>query len=153
MPLYRVSYISRAPESRGALRGKFVGSILQRAQEKNQDYGVTGMLVYADDYFLQTIEGSRPIVSRLMRKIMDDERHRDVEIVEAKHVTSRHFGHDMICYDLDSRKTPLLMRYSVSSGFCPYELTPQSLDELFAELWAIAKRDRAPGNKGARQAA
>ncbi len=141
MPLYRISYISRAPESRGVMRDKFVASILTQARENNTRLGITGMLVYVDDYFLQTFEGSRGMVSGLLSRIMNDDRHRDVHVTEAKHIPSRLFGQKMTCFNILSDDIPMLLRYAVSTGFCPYELSPQSLEELFTDLALISKRD------------
>lgn len=144
MPLYRISYLSRAPETRGNVREQFVGSILSQARHNNAERGITGMLVYIDDFFIQVVEGSRGVVSNLISKIMHDERHKDVHIVHANPVSSRMFPQKMACFDLASDSTPLLQRYAVSDGFDPYQLSPQSLDELIDDLIAVSKK-RQPG--------
>jgi hypothetical protein len=139
MPLYRVSYLSRAPELRGNLRDQFVARILSQARENNTERGITGMLVYVDDYFIQVLEGSRGVVSSLMSVIMHDDRHSTVHLVHANPVSSRLFPTKMACFDVMSSETPLLQRYSVSDGFDPYQLSPQSLDDLIDDLIRVSK--------------
>jgi hypothetical protein len=140
MPLYRISYLSRAPETRGNLRDQFVASILSQARENNSEKGVTGMLVYVDDFFIQVLEGSRGVVSELLDKIMHDERHEAVNLVHANPVSSRIFPQKMSCFDVMSAQTPLLQRYAVSDGFDPYQLSPQSLDDLIDDLIRVSKK-------------
>ncbi|MEO1201026.1 MAG: BLUF domain-containing protein [Pseudomonadota bacterium] len=142
MPLYRISYISRAPETRGELRRMFAASLLSQARRNNDERGVTGFLAYADDYFLQMIEGGRGIISDLIMRIGADDRHRDLHIIRAEPADSRLFHQKMACFDIVSTKTPLLMRFSVSAQFCPYQLAPNALDELFAELVVTARQPR-----------
>ncbi|MEM8877203.1 MAG: BLUF domain-containing protein [Pseudomonadota bacterium] len=149
MPLYRVSYLSRAPETRGNIREQFVAGILSQARANNNERGITGMLVYADDYFIQVIEGSRGVVSALLGRIMADERHQSVNIVHANPVSSRIFPQKMACFDVMSKSTPLLQRYVVSDGFDPYQLSPQSLDELVEGLVRVSKKGLPiPGSDG-----
>jgi hypothetical protein len=132
--------LSRAPEVRGKLRDQFVGKILVQARENNGDRGVTGMLVFVDDVFIQVLEGSRGVVSSLLSSIMRDERHSDVHIVHANPVSSRLFPTKMACFDVMSSDTPLLQRYAVSDGFDPYQLSPQSLDDLIEDLIRVSKK-------------
>lgn len=149
MPLYRVRYISRTPQVRGLLRDKFVGEILKRARENNERAGITGMLVYVGDYFLQILEGRRGALSEVMAKVMSDDRHAEVTIVSAEPITKRRFDDRMACFALEEATTPLLRRFTVFNDFDPFELTPSALGELFEELQQASKPASQPGDKKA----
>ena len=134
---------------RGLLRDKFVGEILKHAREKNERAGITGMLVYVGDYFLQVFEGRRGVLSELMAKVMSDDRHAEVTIVSAEPITKRRFDERMACFALEESTTPLLRRFTVFNDFDPFELTPSALDELFEELQQASKSMSQPGDKKA----
>jgi hypothetical protein len=66
--------------------------LLARARRRNQEQGVTGMLLYRRQAFLQLLEADRPgPVQRLYRSIRADSRHRDVTTVWAGGGGSRRF--------------------------------------------------------------
>jgi len=55
--------------------------ILRQARKNNESIGVTGLLIYADKYFFQVLEGQKEVVSQLFEKISNDKRHYDVQIL------------------------------------------------------------------------
>ena len=55
--------------------------ILRQARKNNEFIGVTGLLIYADKYFFQVLEGQKEAVSQLFEKISNDKRHYDVQIL------------------------------------------------------------------------
>lgn len=57
----------------------------------NAQSGITGMLLYAKDTFLQVIEGAADTIDRLMEKIRVDTRHYDVEILVRTSIRHREF--------------------------------------------------------------
>lgn len=66
-------------------------SILEKAQRNNPALGITGLLIMASGRFLQVIEGPSANVNRLYRKICDDRRHRDCQLIEFGEITTRLF--------------------------------------------------------------
>ncbi|WP_201597313.1 BLUF domain-containing protein [Psychrobacter fulvigenes] len=61
--LVSMTYASRANPDVSA---KDFNEILQQAQKNNAANGITGMLVFNKNYFLQTIEGPRAQINRLL---------------------------------------------------------------------------------------
>lgn len=68
-----------------------VRELLQKARSKNEGLGITGLLLYAQDRFLQVLEGPKAAVLNLYDTIQDDLRHTHVETVLAMPVSRRTF--------------------------------------------------------------
>lgn len=53
--------------------------LLNKAHHKNQQRGITGILIYINDRFIQVIEAENPLVlHQLMETIQMDERHEEI---------------------------------------------------------------------------
>lgn len=60
-------------------------SVLKDAQIYNQDFGISGFLLFGEDKLIQLIEGKEENVKELYQKIKKDKRHFDIAI--------QHFGY------------------------------------------------------------
>ena len=76
-PLH-VVYISRLAPLRNST---VFGSICLLARARNIDWGISGVLLFDGERFLQWLCGPPARVSRLMRAIVADERHTDVRVL------------------------------------------------------------------------
>ena len=65
--------------------------LLTQCNQNNTRLGITGLLLYHNDKFLQIIEGEKESVQALYNTIHFDHRHQDVTIVEAGDQTGRNF--------------------------------------------------------------
>jgi methanogenic corrinoid protein MtbC1 len=75
-------------------------SLVTAAQGRNRSLGVTGMLLYDDGRYLQTLEGPPAAVEVLWSSIQSDPRHGRIEVLSQHIVPSRLFsGWDMQLYD------------------------------------------------------
>ena len=68
-----------------------VRELLRKVRSKNEDLGVTGLLLYAQDRFLQVLEGPEAAILSLYDTIRDDPRHTHVETLHATPITRRTF--------------------------------------------------------------
>ena len=66
--------------------------LVGKAQTFNDAHGITGMLVYSDDVFVQVLEGQREIISSLYERIEQDERHTSVTIIASGELATRRFS-------------------------------------------------------------
>ena len=55
--------------------------LLIQSREKNHRLGVTGMLLYQKETFLQVLEGRKTVVEELFRRIVLDPRHTNVTLL------------------------------------------------------------------------
>ncbi len=65
--------------------------LLAGVRTKNQDLGLTGMLLYADGSFVQTLEGPEQVVEETFARITADRRHREVFVALREEVTQRSY--------------------------------------------------------------
>jgi len=89
MHLYQLIYLSKATRSM-SLRETM--SIVDSAQERNRDKGITGVLCGGGGYFMQVLEGEHGAVSETFSRIMRDSRHDDLRLIDFSLVRSRTFG-------------------------------------------------------------
>lgn len=66
-------------------------SILDKAVQFNRTVGVTGLLLFRDGIFVQFLEGLPENVEKVMEKILEDRRHKNVEVLVRSPATERVF--------------------------------------------------------------
>lgn len=68
-----------------------VADILHECQKRNSQLGVTGILMFGGQYFMQTIEGPTDKVGMLFLNILDDPRHVNVIPFGVTNIKERSF--------------------------------------------------------------
>jgi hypothetical protein len=76
--MYHLVYISYAGHPFSELE---LIDLLQKARDNNKQKNVTGILLYAQQRFIQVLEGEQAVVQALFERIADDPRHRKVTVV------------------------------------------------------------------------
>ena len=76
-------------------------SMLRGARERNLILGVSGLLLYSNDIFLQILEGSREAVNAIFQSISHDSRHNDIAISYVNEITFREFKSWQMAYISD----------------------------------------------------
>jgi len=89
MKLVQLVYASRMPV-RMALSE--ILAIIDAAQRKNAKLGITGVMTFSDDAFLQILEGPRVAVNQLYAKLIADPRHADLTLLGYEEVAERRFS-------------------------------------------------------------
>ena len=139
--IVRCLYASRA---RTALTLSMIEDILDKSRTKNPSSGITGILCYSGDIFIQVLEGGRDEVCELYNAIFRDDRHTQVRLLAFEEIRERKFcnwtmGH----VDLAKINPSILLKYSerpVLNPFsCSGHATMALLDELVQQA-AIATR-------------
>ncbi|MEO0797259.1 MAG: BLUF domain-containing protein [Verrucomicrobiota bacterium] len=79
-------------EAQNEIREETLIDILRVAREYNPSVGITGMLLYGEGKFFQTLEGDADAVHSLFNdKICKDERHHGVVVLAEKEIEEREF--------------------------------------------------------------
>jgi hypothetical protein len=86
--MIQTAYVSVAAES---MSQEALLSLLQQCLENNEASGVTGMLLYGNDTFLQVLEGEEAAVDAVIEKIRQDPRHSRVQFLYRKPLTERQY--------------------------------------------------------------
>jgi hypothetical protein len=141
--LVRCLYASRAAQP---LTESLLNEILQQSRQNNPAMGITGMLCYARDVFVQVIEGGREEVNRLMNAIVRDERNIDLQILSFEEIAERCFSHwTMGRVDLTHVNSALLLKYCEKPELNPFACSSQATMALLRDLassGAIASRPK-----------
>jgi len=86
--VYYITYISTANENT-SLNG--LKALLDKSRTFNSQEGITGLLLYVEGDFIQTIEGKFEKVLNLYSKILKDKRHSNPIKVADGHTEERQF--------------------------------------------------------------
>ena len=135
--LVRLLYASCAAE---AVTQELIEAILQSSRKHNPALGITGVLCYGGDVYMQVLEGGREAVNELYNKIVRDERHRDIALLHYQEVAERKFaGWTMGQVNLAKVNPSLLLKYSDKPVLDPFEASGRASMALLEELIATAQ--------------
>ena len=130
--IVRLTYISRYNNHNP---NDEVKRILAEAQQNNANNGITGALVFNHNYFLQTIEGARPTINNLLRKLIKDDRHFSLQIVECKEVDYRRWTQWSMKYLTPSEDNKAqTLKFSSGTAFNPYLMNASQIHMLIEAL-------------------
>jgi len=142
MQLTRIIYASVASAD---LEYDEVTSILRSATTRNEAQGITGILCFSDDVFLQVLEGPRSDVNQLYNMIIRDPRHKKVELLSAGEIDQRDFADwsmKLISWDCQptAQRRALLLRHSRTTAFEPFGMTARQAHGFLCELAELERR-------------
>jgi hypothetical protein len=127
MSLFSLAYVSTATQR---MTDDDLRSILHTARAFNAARGITGMLTYFGQTFVQVLEGEREEVLELLRCIRHDPRHHSLAVTRTREIESRAFpGWSMAFVNAE--------RFRGEAGVSP------SLDPSFAAEALLAHAERA----------
>lgn len=135
MYLVRLIYKSKVREG---FDPKDIETILNKARVNNAKKNVTGLLCFNKKHFLQCLEGSRKVVNDVYHKILNDERHSDIILLNYSEIEEREFDEWSMAYMPQSSLTsPLNLKYSGTPNVDPYEISGESAYRLICALKKI----------------
>jgi Sensors of blue-light using FAD len=139
--LVRCLYASRAARP---LTPAVLEPILEQSRANNPKAGITGLLCYRDDIFVQVLEGGRDAVCELYNTIVRDDRHKDVRLLSYEEIHERRFSNwTMGKVNIETINPGILLKYSERVELNPYNCSGQAMMSLLQELaasGAIASR-------------
>lgn len=75
-------------------------AMVSKARARNRELGITGMLLFEDGCFLQTLEGPPDQLDMVWNSIKRDPRHRDIQVLSEHVINNRLFSAwDLMLYD------------------------------------------------------
>lgn len=86
--LERLIYVSTAAQG---IALPEVRHIVARAQIRNRQLDVTGMLLFMQGEFVQVLEGRRAMLDQVVQYISGDPRHHGIQLIERRRVSTRRF--------------------------------------------------------------
>ena len=132
MFLTRLIYVSTVADF---ISESSLEDILKKARLHNAKNGMTGMLCFNNNYFIQCIEGSRESVNETYNKIVTDTRHSNIVIIEYCEIHSREFSSwDMAYVPATKNMGPINLKFSTSTEFNPYNIPGAAAFQMLLEL-------------------
>ena len=133
-------YASRVTTSLPAV---VLDQILVQSHRNNPRRGITGLLCFTSDVFVQVLEGGRDEVCDLYNAIVRDERHSQVRLLAYEEMTERRFANwTMGQVDVKAINPSLLLKYSKTARLDPFAITGQATMALLTELAATGSITR-----------
>lgn len=129
--LSRLYYASTATEKYSPLE---MGNILEACRRNNPVLNITGMLFMKNNFFFQCLEGPRENVNILYKKIRQDERHSNVQLLEFKEVGSRYFEGWAMKYVSSAAVIGKILKETGVQNFNPYIIDNYTLNLMIAAL-------------------
>ena len=134
--LVRLLYASRA---KAQLDHTTIDAILDKSRCNNRCNGITGILCYSDDLFIQVLEGGRDAVCELFNTIVGDERHTNVRLLSFEEIPERRFGAwTMGQVNIAKVNPSVLLKYSEKPDLNPFACSAVASMALLNELIANA---------------
>jgi len=134
--LVRLLYASRAAKTSGA---RTIAAILAECQKNNPVRGITGVLCYSDEIFLQVLEGGREAVCATFNAIGRDTRHEQVTLLQFEEISERRFGGwTMGQVNIEKVNSSLLLKYASKAELNPFSVSGKVSMALLEELIATA---------------
>ncbi len=119
-----------------------IGLIVEAAKKNNARARITGFLFFGNNYFLQILEGPRRNLNMLYNKIIRDERHTDMQVLELREIGSRCF-HE---WSMELVNSPAIAaKICKESGL--KEFNPYLLDGRMLHRLALAFRNHHEPNE------
>jgi Sensors of blue-light using FAD len=132
--LVHLLYASR---SAVPLTSALVESLLEKSRANNPRLGITGILCFSEDLFIQVLEGGRDEVCELFNAIVRDDRHHNVRILIYEEIPERRFGSwTMGQVNIAKVNASLLLKYSEKAVLNPFACSGRGSLKLLDELIA-----------------
>lgn len=134
--LVRCLYASRAT---GPVSAAVMDRILEQSRRNNVKLGITGLLCVSDNVYIQVLEGGRDEVCDLYNRIILDDRHTHVRLLNFGEISERHFGSWTMGQVNASKINPsLLLKYSERATLNPFACSARATMALLEELVSTA---------------
>lgn len=134
--LARLIYASTVTDP---LRPEVLAALLRQARLRNSLRGLTGLLTFDSQYFLQAIEGSPQALNDLYAGILRDPRHRSVTLLKYARIESRLFPDwQMGFLSASAAHRALYAPMMTGPRFDPYVLIGEQAEALLLGLADMA---------------
>ena len=137
--MIQVSYVSRSNEPMSAAD---LLALLYECRTQNQRRQVTGLLLYANGTFLQTIEGEDAVIDTLLQSICKDERHAEIQMLNRKEIPERQYSEWSMGFDEISDES--LKDVEGLRNFGAVDFTFENLSDNAAVVDSLLQHYREP---------
>ena len=137
--MYELIYISTAKPD---IKQSDIESILSTARNFNAKNNLSGCLIFHNNHFLQLLEGDKEIVSSLYKKIIKDDRHSDIKLLNESIKAIRSFSEWKMAFIDLTNHTEIEQKMFIDNLLTYADLTPKinkSIDVFWEEVKKLLK--------------
>lgn len=135
--MIRLVYVSTCSDN---VADADIQSLLQAAERRNPRQGISGMLCWSGEFFLQCIEGDRAPVTECFARILTDTRHHSIELILSAPTSVRWFSQWGMGFSRLLSSHAVDLPVSTGGSFNPYLLQASELETTFEKLSDQAQR-------------
>lgn len=117
-----------------------IQALLKVASVRNPQRGISGMLCWSGEFFLQCIEGDRAPVTDCFARILADSRHHSIELILSAPTSVRWFSQWGMGFSRMLSSHRVDMPAWTGGSFNPYLLDASELESTFERLSGEAQR-------------
>jgi len=141
--MYQLIYTSEATL---AFADEMLQTLLAQAQRRNEQAGITGVLLYNDAHFVQVLEGSAEALSDLYDRLLRDVRHHNLVLLARGPLAARRFGAwAMSFHAVEPAQLARVRGYAAPAGMGAHHGPAAAADELLGQV--IGSFMHNPGEK------
>jgi len=127
--LIRLLYVSQPI---GPVTTYVTSSILEISKANNKKKDITGVLCQGSGLYMQVLEGQRSVINALFSRIMEDKRHKEVELLSMEEINQRRYGHWSMALVQLSKNDPMVQM--AHPEFDPYSASSSDAMRLIDQL-------------------
>lgn len=132
--IYQLSYASKTTALNHAILND-LRNILSEARDFNAKNHIHGVLYFADQQYFQCIEGDEKNISMIYEKIMKDQRHQSIKLLDAQYVEEGYFNQWSMKYVNRKNDIQDYFKQKGENGFNPIALTKTDLNTFLTLLY------------------
>ena len=136
--MIRITYLSQAASNFSSIDLLY---LLEQCHVNNPKLGLTGLLIFGNETFLQTIEGENDIVEDLIEKISNDKRHIKFQILSKQSIQNRQYSNWAMGFEKLTEQTiadvPELKNFMLS------DFNPEYLSSNVSVIESLLERHRS----------
>lgn len=143
MPSARLVYASLSP---APVSSRDMMEILEVARFRNRKNSITGLLCYANQRFLQVLEGPSEAVCETFYRIVRDTRHCEIRLLDFRHTPDRLFDDWTMGFaGVGEITDSIVARHSPTGDFAGFTAAPDAALAFVTELGPLlSSGDLAP---------
>ncbi len=136
--MIRVTYLSQAASNFSSIDLLY---LLEHCHVNNPKLGLTGLLIFGNETFHQTIEGENHIVEELIGKISNDKRHIKFQILSKQSIENRQYSNSAMGFEKLTEQT--IADVPELKNFMLPDFNPEYLSSNGSVIESLLERHRS----------
>lgn len=147
MKTTQLCYASKRVESEYTLI-EDLRDILVKSRDYNSENNICGVLYYAHGYYFQCIQGEFTSLIKLYNKILLDERHSDIKLIQHKSIREPCFYKWSMKYVQQNTELDNFFLEIGNNKFKPLNVTEKKIDEFINIILSYSEVEKENFNSG-----